>query len=113
MTEEGFAQARALAKHARVHWQPIYLILSSDLRRAAETTEAILEEVQAPVQYTPEWREMDNGELAGMPNALAKERYPSLYFNSLEMDEPYPGGERVLGRTLSELAAPFKGFARR
>ena len=97
MTAEGFAQAQALAKHLRVHWRPIHLILSSDLRRAAETTaettDEISKEVQTPVLYMPEWREMNNGELAGMPNALAEERYPGLYFNVLEMDEPYPGGE--------------------
>lgn len=93
MTEEGFAQARALARHLRVHWQPIDLVLSSDLGRAAETTEEIREEVQVPVQYTPEWREINNGDLAGIPNALAEQRYPGLYFSSLEMDEPYPGGE--------------------
>lgn len=93
MTEEGFAQARALARHLRVHRQPIDLVLSSDLRRAAETTEEIRKEVQVPVQYAPEWREMNNGDLAGIPNALAEQRYPGLYFSSLEMDQPYPGGE--------------------
>lgn len=93
MTEEGFAQAHALATHLRACWQPIQLILSSDLRRAAETTEEILKKVQIPHQYAPEWREMNNGDLAGMPNALAEHRYPGLYFSSLEMDEPYPGGE--------------------
>jgi probable phosphoglycerate mutase len=79
MTEEGFAQACALATHPRVHWQPIHLILSSDLRRAAATTAEILKGVQAHVRYAPEWREMNNGELAGMPTALAEARDPSLY----------------------------------
>jgi broad specificity phosphatase PhoE len=50
MTAEGFAQARALAKHLRVHCQPIRLILSSDVRRAVETTDEILTEVHPPVQ---------------------------------------------------------------
>jgi broad specificity phosphatase PhoE len=93
MTAEGFTQARALATHLCIHWQPIQLIVSSDLRRAAETTAEVLKEVQAPVQYAPEWREMHNGELAGLSNALAEERYPGLYFSSLAMDEPSPGGE--------------------
>jgi broad specificity phosphatase PhoE len=93
LTAEGFAQARALATHLRVRWQPIHLLLSSDLRRATETTEEILKVVQVPVQYMPEWREMNNGALAGMPNALAEARYPGLYASSLAMDEPYPGGE--------------------
>ena len=93
MTAEGFAQARALAKHLRVHWQPICLILSSDLRRAVQTTEEILTEVHTPVQYALEWREMNNGDLPGMPNALAGERYPGLYYSSLQVDEPYLGGE--------------------
>jgi probable phosphoglycerate mutase len=71
----------------------LHLILTSDLRRAAETTAELLKEVQVPMQYAPAWREMNNGDLAGLPNALAEERYPGHYFSSLAMDEPYPGGE--------------------
>jgi broad specificity phosphatase PhoE len=63
LTAEGFAQARALATHLRVRWRPIHLILSSDLRRAAETTAETLKAVQTLVQYAPEWREMNNGAL--------------------------------------------------
>lgn len=93
LSEKGFEQAQALAKYLKTDWQPISLLLSSDLRRAAETTQEILKELGGAVQYTSEWREIDNGDLAGMPNSLAEQRYPGLYFASLTMDEPYPGGE--------------------
>ncbi len=36
---------------------------------------------------------MNNGDLAGMPNRIALERYPDLFFNTLRMDEAYPNGE--------------------
>ena len=39
------------------------------------------------------WREINNGDLAGIPNDVARKQYPGLFFNSLEMDERYPSGE--------------------
>jgi broad specificity phosphatase PhoE len=53
------------------------------------------------VQLSAAWRETNNGFLAGMPNSEAEEKYPGLYFSSLEMDEKYPGGE-----------SPIKNFKR-
>jgi broad specificity phosphatase PhoE len=93
LIDQGFAQSRALAHHLRTHWQPIRLLLSSDLRRAAETTHEILREVPVPLRYAPEWREMNNGELAGMLKALADARYPGLAFHTLAMHEAWPKGE--------------------
>ncbi len=43
-------------------------ILSSDLRRAVETTDEILTEVHPPVQYAPEWREMNNPRFLNSPD---------------------------------------------
>jgi broad specificity phosphatase PhoE len=66
-------------------------ILSIDLHRAVETTDEILTEVHPPVQYAPEWCEMNNSAMAGMPNALAEAHYPGLHFSSLEgvpLDRP-------------------------
>lgn len=33
------------------------------------------------------------GDLAGMLHKDAEEHYPGVYFNTLEMDSPFPGGE--------------------
>ena len=39
---------------------------------------------------------MNNGDLAGMLNSVALEKYPGLFFNTLRMDEHYPNGESPL-----------------
>ena len=40
-----------------------------------------------------EFREVNNGILAGMKNDLAAETFPGLYWNTLDWEERYPGGE--------------------
>ena len=93
LTEEGFAQVRLLATHLVQNWLPIDLIISSDLSRAVQTTTEISRVLQLLVLYDQHWREMNNGKLAGMPEPEALARYPGLFASSLEMDQPYPGGE--------------------
>lgn len=93
LTEEGKMQSQLLAKHLSNSWQPLKFLISSDLRRARETAEYISQEMELPIHSSPLWREMNNGELAGMPNSLAEQLYPGLFASSLEMDEPYPHGE--------------------
>jgi probable phosphoglycerate mutase len=41
----------------------------------------------------PGFRETNNGRLAGMRKAEAREKYPGIFFAALDFDEPYPGGE--------------------
>ncbi len=36
---------------------------------------------------------MNNGDLAGLQNHIANEKYQGIYFNSLDMNESYPNGE--------------------
>lgn len=93
LTDEGLQQSQTLGQYLATHWQPVDLVISSDLKRASQTTEQILKAVDLPVLYDPEWREMNNGDLAGMSNELALQRYPGLFASSLAMDEPYPNGE--------------------
>jgi probable phosphoglycerate mutase len=107
---EDIAQSRALAARLHEEWMSVDLIPSSDLPRAAETTEIIAREIPVLVRYAPEWRETNNGDLAGMLNSEAEERYPGLYFASLEMDEPYPAA-RVRGRTSSASGTPSPHYA--
>lgn len=68
-------------------------IISSDLKRTKMTTELINEALNLPVEYDKRIRENNNGELAGMLNEEAIEKYPNCFFGSLEYDEPFPGGE--------------------
>lgn len=95
LSDEGRVQARVLGEHlsSRMHEFSVRTIISSDLPRAAETAQEIGTELGLLPIYTSDWRETNNGLLAGMPNDEANRRYPGLYFNTLGMDERYPGGE--------------------
>lgn len=71
----------------------IQKIISSDLNRAKQTANIINEELKLPIEYTERLREMNNGEIAGMLNEDVEKLYPGLYYNTLAIDEKYPGGE--------------------
>ncbi|MGG3280858.1 histidine phosphatase family protein [Paenibacillus solani] len=71
----------------------IHRIVCSDLQRASQTAAILANQLGLPFHGSEGWRETNNGLLAGMPHALAEERFPGLYFSSLGMDEKYPGGE--------------------
>lgn len=92
---EGLEQAKKLASHLGGHREQydITRIVSSDLQRAMTTANCISEELGLPVLKEPRLREMNNGDLAGMPNEECLIRYPGLYFSTLEMEEAYPNGE--------------------
>jgi broad specificity phosphatase PhoE len=93
LSAEGRQQAKTLGKYLQNSYTTITDIESSDLARAKETTQILLEYLLVPVTFNSDWGEINNGELAGMPNAVAEQKFPSLYFSSLDMDEPYPSGE--------------------
>ena len=95
LIEEGKKQARQLADFLKEHRQeyPISKIVSSDLKRARQTAEAIQKQLSVPLVLSKNWREMNNGDLAGMPNSVALKKYPGLFFNTLRLDECYPNGE--------------------
>jgi probable phosphoglycerate mutase len=95
LTLEGIAQTERLAAHLKQK-QPQYNInrlIASDLERAKQTATIIGGAIMLPVEYSSDWREIDNGELAGMENTAAEEKYPDLYFNTLRLDQSYPRGE--------------------
>jgi len=95
LTEEGIAQSRRLGDYLRDHAETygIRTLIASDLPRAAQTAAEVGRVLGLTAVYSDEWREMNNGDLAGMPNPEAEAKYPGLYFNTLGMDDPYPGGE--------------------
>lgn len=68
-------------------------IYSSDLVRAKETAKIVAEYLCRPVIYLPEFRESNNGYLAGMLKEEAAQKYPGKYWSNLEWTEPWPGGE--------------------
>lgn len=68
-------------------------IFSSDLIRAKETAEIVADELSLRVTYLPQFRESNNGVLAGMLKTEAAEKYPGIYWNALDWTETWPGGE--------------------
>ncbi|MFD1176623.1 histidine phosphatase family protein [Paenibacillus puldeungensis] len=95
LTDQGIIQSQKLAKHIKNNDQHygIHTIISSDLPRAVQTTKEIEQILQVKTLYLEEWREMNNGHLAGMPNNEAEVKYPGVYFNTLQMNTSFAGGE--------------------
>ena len=92
---EGLEQAKKLAlflKENKADY-PITKVVSSDLPRAMTTANIIAKELCLTVCGESRLREINNGDLAGMPNDAALEKYPGFFFNTLRMDEAYPNGE--------------------
>jgi len=95
LTEEGIRQAEKLA--CTVKDLNIKNIYSSDLQRAMQTANILAKSMDLPVISLTQFRETNNGELAGMKHELALERYPGLFWNQLEWEQCYPGGESPKG----------------
>lgn len=95
LIQEGINQSKKLAEHLYDNKDKynINALISSDLKRTVETVNEICLKLNMPVKLCEEWREINNGVLAGMLNTEALEKYPGLYFNTLQMDEQYPSGE--------------------
>ncbi|SMF88878.1 probable phosphoglycerate mutase [Paenibacillus uliginis N3/975] len=95
LTQEGIQQSERLGQYLLQNNDRFNIerIITSDLKRALQTSTIIAKQLNLPTTISEDWRETNNGLLAGMPNALAEEKYPGLYFSSLRMDERYPGGE--------------------
>lgn len=94
LTSEGIAQVEQLASRLLpADKMNIDVIYSSDLLRARQTADILSDVLSAPVIELPDFREANNGILAGMANHEASEQFPGLYWNTLDWDQPYPGGE--------------------
>lgn len=95
LAEEGVLQVKKLVDMLEKHEEAFAIkhIFSSDLPRAVQTAEPIAEKLGLEVVYQPAFREVNNGDLAGMKNEIAVKRYPGLFWNTLAWDEKYPNGE--------------------
>ena len=92
LTPEGIKQTEKLAERLAENIA-IGHIYSSDLCRAMQTAEIIANKIKLPVISLPQFRETNNGDLAGMKNDIALVRYPGLFWNQLGWEQCYPGGE--------------------
>ena len=52
------------------------LIFASTLVRASESAQIVGETLDVPIEYDPDWMEIDNGPLAGLPFDEGRERVP-------------------------------------
>ena len=95
LSEEGMRQARELAGRLLTQKNSYSLsrIFSSDLVRAAQTARIVGDRLGLAVTLLPDFREVNNGLLAGMKNDLAEDRFPGLYWNQLAWEQTYPEGE--------------------
>ncbi|MCL2774817.1 MAG: phosphoglycerate mutase family protein [Oscillospiraceae bacterium] len=95
LTEEGSLQVKKLVNYIKENKNELKVkrLFSSDLPRAVETITPISAVLNLKVEFKPEFRETNNGVFAGMPNDIANEKYPGLFWNTLEWDEAYPQGE--------------------
>ena len=92
LTENGIKQSEKLSKYLNDNCK-IEKIISSDLERAKQTANILNLELDVNIEFTERLREMNNGLLAGMKNEDAEKKFPGIYYNILEIDEKYPGGE--------------------
>ena len=90
---EGIKQSQKLADYICENNLRIDNIISSDLTRTKQTAQEINTRLNLDIEYSAEWREINNGILAGMLNSEALVKFPGLFFRSLEMNERYPDGE--------------------
>ena len=92
---EGKIEAEALADYLAQHKEDYHFtkVITSDLKRAETTATILAETLQLPLKKESALRETNNGDLAGMLNSEADQKFPRLYFRSLAMDEHYPNGE--------------------
>ena len=93
LTDEGEVQAAELAVFVQTSGLGIQQVYSSDLLRAMQTAQIVADSLRLPIVPKPEFREVNNGNLAGIKNELAAEQYPGLYWNTLAWEQQYPGGE--------------------
>ena len=91
LTEKGIEQVHS-AKRSLCN-KGIARIYSSDLPRAKETAEIVANALSLEIIYLPQFRESNNGLLAGMLKTEAAAKYPGVYWGALGWTETWPGGE--------------------
>lgn len=93
LTAVGVAQAEKLAAYWRMHPPGFEYVVCSSLVRARRTAEIVGAALGLEVTPDDAWREFDNGPVAGLPYAEAKERYPEPAFRHRFEQFMAEGGE--------------------
>jgi broad specificity phosphatase PhoE len=95
LNDRGRAQAQRVAEALR--GQRLEALYASDLRRAAETAEAISQATGLAVRYDPRLREIHQGEWQGLLVTEIERRYPDLLrrWQEVPLRVTLPGGESI------------------
>lgn len=80
LTDNGRAQASALAEHWRDEAVSFEHVFSSPLLRARETAEIIVDVLSVPLVFDPELAEIDNGLLSGLTHEEGSQAAPRPAF---------------------------------
>jgi 2,3-bisphosphoglycerate-dependent phosphoglycerate mutase len=96
LTSEGIEQAKKLAAYWQQHTPGFEGIVSSPLQRAKQTADIIAGALHLNVEVSDVWMERDNGPVAGMPFAIANERYPQRNLRSRYAPYVDDGGESYM-----------------
>lgn len=93
LSEEGVRQARLAGK--RLQNAGIQKVYASDLIRARETAQYANESWNVEIEIDPAFREIDFGDMEGLPVDQMWVRYPEQrrLRDLMELDVRYPGGE--------------------
>jgi 2,3-bisphosphoglycerate-dependent phosphoglycerate mutase len=76
LTEKGLSQAKALAERWQAEGMTFDHCISSPLLRARQTAETVAGALNVPLEFDPDWMEINNGLLAGMNEEQAAVAVP-------------------------------------
>ena len=94
LTNNGILQIQKMAEELKNGNYEIDRIISSDIKRARQTTEIVNKNLNLPVEYTEMLRELDKGKLNGMLVTNANKLYPE-YEDLYDINLVYPSGESM------------------
>ncbi|HEU5143740.1 MAG TPA: histidine phosphatase family protein [Dermatophilaceae bacterium] len=107
LSDRGREQVAAAAPHLAAY-EPA-LLISSDLRRAASTADAIARLTDLEVRLDVRWREVHVGEWQGLHADEVRARYPEV-LAALERGEDVPKG--ITGETRADVAVRTRAALR-
>ncbi len=76
LTDKGRTQARLLAERWKAEGRTFDRAFSSPLLRARETAEIVCAALDVPLEFDPDWMEINNGLLAGLDDEQAEQVAP-------------------------------------
>ena len=113
LIDEGIRQAEKLGQYLNEHKHDfnVHRIVCGDLQRAYQTASILADKLSLPFHGSEDWREMNNGLLAGIPNSLAEEKFPGCIFRAYGWTKDTLA-VKVRKKISSGLRKPSRDYAR-